>query len=227
LGGRAAEVRAALDKIAPGQLPSDALFKAPVAVTGTPVGQIFADGLGLGTVLLWCAFFMSLLIVYLVGNWLPLILTDAGVGKSAASLITTGFHLGGSVGAIVLGRLMDRFDENKVLAIAYGLAAIVIVLISQASTTIWMVAVGVSAARFCVSGGQVGFNALSSGYYPTAARGTGVSWGLGIGRAGSIVGSLIGGSVLAFGWSSANIFLLLSVPALAAALAVFAMGRSR
>jgi MFS transporter, AAHS family, 4-hydroxybenzoate transporter len=227
VGGRTPEIRAALDKIAPGQLPADVNFKAPVAVTGTPVGQIFANGLGLGTVLLWCAFFMSLLIVYLVGNWLPLILTDAGVGKSAASLITTGFHLGGSAGAIVLGKLMDRFDENRVLAIAYGSAAIIILIISQASTMIWLVAVGVIAAGFCVSGGQVGLNALSSGYYPTAARGTGVSWSLGIGRAGSIVGSLIGGSVLAFGWSSANIFLLLAVPALAAALAIFLMGHSR
>jgi hypothetical protein len=41
------------------------------------------------------------------------------------------------------------------------------------------------------------------------------------------VGSLIGGSLLAFGWSIANIFLLLAVPAVAASLAVFAMGRSR
>jgi MFS transporter, AAHS family, 4-hydroxybenzoate transporter len=227
VGGRTPEIRAALDKIAPGQLPSDVCFRAPVAAPESPVGQLFANGMGTGTILLWCAFFMSLLIVYLIGNWLPLILNDAGVGKSAASLITTGFHLGGSVGAIMFGRLMDRFDENMVLAIAYGLAAVVIFLISQASAIVWLVAIGVIAAGFCVSGGQVGLNALSSGYYPTAARGTGVSWGLGIGRAGSIVGSVIGGSVLAFSWSSADIFLLLSVPALAAALAIYAMGRSR
>jgi MFS transporter, AAHS family, 4-hydroxybenzoate transporter len=227
VGGRTPEIRAALDKIAPGQLPSDVCFRAPVAAPESPVGQLFANGMGTGTILLWCAFFMSLLIVYLIGNWLPLILNDAGVGKSAASLITTGFHLGGSVGAIMFGRLMDRFDENIVLAIAYGLAAVVIFLISQASAIVWLVAIGVVAAGFCVSGGQVGLNALSSGYYPTAARGTGVSWGLGIGRAGSIVGSVIGGSVLAFGWSSSDIFLLLSVPALAAALAIYAMGRSR
>jgi MFS transporter, AAHS family, 4-hydroxybenzoate transporter len=226
-GGREPEIRAALGKIAPGQLPLDVSFKAPVAISGTPIGQIFTNGLGLGTVLLWCAFFMSLLIVYLVGNWLPLILTDAGVGKSTAALITTGFHLGGSVGAIVLGKLMDRFDENKVLAIAYGLAAIVIFLISQASTIVWLIAVGVIAAGFCVSGGQVGLNALSSGYYPTAARGTGVSWANGVGRLGSIFGSLIGGSLLVFGWNSANIFMLLAIPAIAAALAIFLMGRSR
>jgi MFS transporter, AAHS family, 4-hydroxybenzoate transporter len=226
-GNRAVEIRAALGRIAPGQLPDDASFKVPEQVKGTPVRQIFANGLGLGTILLWCTFFMSLLIVYLVGNWLPLILTEAGSSKSTASLITTGFHLGGSAGAIVLGRFMDRFDENQVLAVAYASAAIVILIISQASGTVWLVAVGVIAAGFCVAGGQVGLNALASGYYPTAARGTGVSWANGVGRSGSIIGSLIGGSLIALGWGPANIFLLLMVPAILAAVAAFSMGRAR
>jgi MFS transporter, AAHS family, 4-hydroxybenzoate transporter len=227
IGGRAGEIRSILSRIAPGKLADDSEFKVPEQVEGTPVRQIFANGLGLGTVLLWCTFFMSLLIVYLVGNWLPLILTEAGSSKSTASLITTGFHLGGSVGAIILGRLMDRFDENKVLAIAYASAAVVILIISQASETIWLVAAGVIAAGFCISGGQVGLNALASGFYPTASRGTGVSWANGIGRSGSIIGSLIGGSLIALGWGPTNIFLLLMIPALLAALAVFAMGRAR
>jgi MFS transporter, AAHS family, 4-hydroxybenzoate transporter len=226
-GHSTSEIWSALNKIAPGELPLSARFTASETVSDAPARQIFADGLGIGTMFLWIAFFMSLLIVYLIGNWLPLILTEAGVEKSAASLITTGFHLGGSLGAIVLGRFMDRFDESKVLAIAYGLAAVVVLVVSQASGIFWLVVIGVIATGFCVVGGQVGLNALASGYYPTAARGTGVSWANGVGRSGSIVGSFIGGSVLALGWSSDNIFLLLAVPAIIAALAVMAMGRSR
>lgn len=226
-GGRAGEIKTILSRIAPNKLTNDAEFTIPAQIQGTPVRQIFAGGLGLGTVLLWCTFFMSLLIVYLVGNWLPLILTEAGSSKSTASLITTGFHLGGSVGAIVMGRFMDRFDENKVLAIAYACAAIVILIISQTSSNLWLVAAGVLAAGFCVSGGQVGLQALASGYYPSAARGTGVSWANGVGRSGSIIGSLIGGSLIALGWGPANILLLLMVPAMLAAMAVFAMGRVR
>jgi MFS transporter, AAHS family, 4-hydroxybenzoate transporter len=226
-GRKADDVRQALSKVAPDQILTDTHFTVTAALPGTPVRQIFASGLALGTILLWCTFFMSLLIVYLVGNWLPLILTDAGVSKSSAALITTGFHLGGSIGAIVLGKFMDRFNENKVLAIAYGLASLVILVISQSTAYFGLVVAGVIAAGFFVVGGQVGLNALASGYYPNASRGTGVSWANGVGRTGSIVGSLIGGSVLALGWGAANIFLLLVVPALAASMAVWAMGSIR
>jgi MFS transporter, AAHS family, 4-hydroxybenzoate transporter len=226
-GDRVVEVRSALERIAPGQLIADSSFTVTAALPGTPVRQIFTNGLGLGTILLWSSFFMSLLIVYLVGNWLPLILTDAGVNKSGAALITTGFHLGGSVGAIILGKFMDRFDENMVLAVAYGLASIVILAISQTTQIFTLMVAGVIAAGFFVVGGQVGLNALASGYYPNSSRGTGVSWANGVGRTGSIVGSLIGGSVLALGWGAGNIFLLLALPAVFAALAVLAMRYAR
>jgi AAHS family 4-hydroxybenzoate transporter-like MFS transporter len=122
---------------------------------------------------------------------------------------------------------MDRYDENKVLAFSYAMASVVILLISLASGTIAVVAAGVFAAGFCISGAQVGLNALASGYYPTSARGTGVSWANGLGRLGSIVGSLIGGTLIAFGWGASNILLLLVVPALMASAAMFAMGRVR
>jgi MFS transporter, AAHS family, 4-hydroxybenzoate transporter len=227
VGNRREQIWAALNRIAPGSLDPAADFKTPPVLPGIPARQIFSEGLGRGTVLLWCAFFMSLLIVYLVGNWLPLILTEAGVAKTQAALITTGFHLGGSVGAIVLGWLMDRYDENKVLAFSYAMASVVILLISLASGAIAVVAAGVFAAGFCISGAQVGLNALASGYYPTSARGTGVSWANGLGRLGSIVGSLIGGTLIAFGWGASNILLLLVVPALIASAAMFAMARVR
>lgn len=226
-GNRNAEVRSALLKIAPGEVPDGTKFSVAAALPGAPVRQIFTNGYGYGTLYLWCAFFMSLLIVYLVGNWLPLILTEAGVSKSAAALVTTGFHLGGSVGAIVLGRFMDRFDENKVLAIAYGLACIVILGISQSTHVFSLVVIGVIAAGFFVVGGQVGLNSLAAGFYPNSSRGTGVSWANGVGRTGSIIGSLIGGSLIALGWGVANIFLLLAVPAILGALAVYMMGDVR
>jgi len=226
-GGADARIARYLTRIAPQADLVGAHFAAPEVARGAPIRQIFADGLGLGTVLLWSTFFMSLLIVYLVGNWLPLILGGAGVAKSSAALITTGFHLGGAVGAIAWGRLMDRYDENRVLAGAYFVAAILIVAVGLSSHILWLATAGIVAIGFCVTGGQVGLNALASGYYPTAARGTGVSWAIGIGRVGSIVGSFAGGSLIALGWGTGNIFLLLAVPALCGALAMFGLGRVR
>ncbi|WP_028752581.1 hypothetical protein [Rhizobium leucaenae] len=60
---------------------------------------------------------------------------------------------------------------------------------------------------------KTGLNAYAPGRYPTFARATGVSWMLGIGRLGSILGSSIGGLLLGFGWDFRGIFCALAVPA--------------
>ena len=80
------------------------------------------------------------------------------------------------------------------------------------------------AAGFCVSGGQVGANALSAAFYPTPYRATGVSWANGIGRGGSIVGSLLGGVLLGFGWPATTVYALVAIPAVISALALLALG---
>ena len=75
-------------------------------------------------------------------------------------------------------------------------------------------------AGFCMSGAQTGLNAYAPGCYPTLARATGVSWMLGIGRFGSILGSTVGGALLGLGWSFSAIFAVLAVPAVCAAAAI-------
>jgi MFS transporter, AAHS family, 4-hydroxybenzoate transporter len=60
------------------------------------------------------------------------------------------------------------------------------------------------------------------GCYPTMARATGVSWMLGMGRFGSIVGSAVGGALLGSGWGFGGILAMLAVPAACAAVAILA-----
>jgi AAHS family 4-hydroxybenzoate transporter-like MFS transporter len=88
-------------------------------------------------------------------------------------------------------------------------------------------AAAVFGAGFCVSGGQVGANALAAAFYPTPCRASGVSWALGAGRSGSIVGSLIGATMLAQGWGFGTVYAIVAVPAVIAAVAIFALGAMR
>jgi len=78
----------------------------------------------------------------------------------------------------------------------------------------------VAAVGFFLSGGQTGLNAFAPGCYPTVARATGVSWMLSFGRLGSILGSSIGGLLIAQHWGFAGIFMALAVPATLAAVAI-------
>jgi AAHS family 4-hydroxybenzoate transporter-like MFS transporter len=75
-------------------------------------------------------------------------------------------------------------------------------------------------AGWCVVGGQPGINALAGTFYPTSLRSTGVGWGLGVGRAGAIVGPVVGGEFMRRQWATRNMFLAAAVPALVSTVAM-------
>lgn len=192
---------------------------------GSPVSQLFRADLLKGTLLLWATFFMSLLIIYLLSSWLPTLLNAAGHKLSQASYISSAFQIGGTAGAILLGRWMDRHRPHRVLAVAYLLAAACIAGIGIFMDSVPLLVVAVFGVGFGVSGSQVGANALSAAFYPTASRATGVSWANAIGRSGSVLGSMAGGALLSAHLSNQSIFMLLAIPSVLAALALLAMGR--
>jgi len=192
---------------------------------GSPVSQLFRPDLLMGTLLLWTAFFMSLLIIYLLSSWLPTLLNAAGHKLSQASFISSAFQIGGTLGAILLGRWMDRHRPHRVLALAYLAAAACIAGVGLFMDSVPLLVLAVFGVGFGVSGSQVGANALSAAFYPTTSRATGVSWANAIGRSGSVVGSTAGAALLSAQLSNQVIFLLLAIPAVLAALALLAMSR--
>ncbi len=218
-----ARVQRILRRIAPAQDLSSIVWTAPPAPVGSPVARLFDGPLRRGTVLIWVTFFMSLLIIYLLSNWLPTLVKSTGLTLMEASLVTAMFQVGGTVGAISLGQLMDRFPPARVLGIAYLLAALFTALIGISAGHMAALMFSVFAAGFCVSGGQVGANALTAAFYPTANRATGVSWASGVGRLGSFVGVAAGGGMLALGIGLPVMFALIGVPALIASAALLAM----
>ena len=115
---------------------------------------------------------------------------------------------------------MDKSRPALVIAAAYLCGPICILILSWFGALSASLAVLVFAAGFCVSGAQTGLNAFAPGCYPTIARATGVSWMLGMGRFGSIGGSLVGGALLGLGWGFGPILGILAIPAMCAALAI-------
>lgn len=191
---------------------------------GSPVGQLFATRYRKGTLWLWLAFFCSLLLLYLMINWLPILVQRSGLSLKQASMLAGLLQGGGVVGAIVLGMLLDRFNAYAVVAGAYTLGAASVACLASVSSPVAMAA-AIFVTGFCVSGSQVCANVLASAFYPTSSRATGVAWALGIGRVGAIAGSVGGAFLLAAGWSNAALYLILVVPALAAAIGIYRTGR--
>lgn len=193
----------------------------------SPVRQILAAPLRRGTLTLWLTFFMSLLIIYGMTNWLPLLIKDTGLTLSQAALISALFQIGGTLGAVCLGAAMDRFNPHHVLVAAYLAGAGFLFAIGQCHADYRLLGLSVLGMGFCVSGSQVGANALAAAFYPTGSRATGVSWAHGVGRIGSVFGTFGGAYVLGFGLSFQALFALLMLPAFVAAVAIFLKGAGR
>ncbi len=214
-----------LRRIAPLENLSSVVWTTPPAPAGSPVGRLFDANLRRGTALIWLTFFMSLLVIYLLSNWLPTLVKSTGLSLIEASLVSAMFQTGGTVGAIAIGQMMDRFQPARVLSIAYLMAAGFTALIGSSAGHTAALMLSVFGAGFCVSGGQVGVNALAAAYYPTANRATGVGWASGIGRIGSFVGVLAGGWMVALGMGFPVMFALIGIPAVIACAALFAMNK--
>ena len=228
-GGQAETVARSLSRIAPGVTPGMALAFTMEEHPSHQfvVKQLFAGGRARTTALIWVIFFMSLLDLYFLNAWLPTVIHDTGVEVNSAIILTALFQLGGAIGSVLLGRLLDRSLSFRVLAGAYLAAAIFVFLIGAAGTSVVLLAVVIVAAGFAVIGGQSCANALASEFYPTPIRSTGVGWALGIGRVGSIIGPLLGGVLLSFQQDARRVFWAASVPVLVASLAGYLASRTR
>ena len=216
---RPEEVRRTLARIAPA-IATDWKPEAEPATVGSPVGALFKARPVAGTLLLWVAAFMGLMCTFLLSNWMPLLLTKEGYSLHRASLVTAMYQIGGTAGAILLGLAMDRFRPNRVLAIASAFAGVFVVAIALFAHMPNAVAVAVFLAGFCIPGSQVGAFAYAAAWYPTRVRATGISWMGGMGRLGSVLGSVSAGGLLALDFEVTAIVALLAIPLVIAAMAM-------
>ncbi|MDR5804859.1 MFS transporter [Caballeronia sp. LZ001] len=199
-------------------------LRADETVRRSPVKTLFDQGVLPGTLLIWALFFMSLLIIYLLTSWMPVMLAGAGVPLQAAALISMMHQVGAALGSIWLGRKMDRFNPQRVLAWSYLTAVPVIVVCAYSGSVKVLLVLAVFALGFLVSGGQIGGYALVANYYPTSSRSTGVSWANAIGRIGATLGSMAGGALMGIGMHLREIILTLTVPAIIATGSLFLLG---
>ena len=181
--------------------------------------ELFANGYVTSTLLIWLACFMNLVAMYFLLNWLPTVIHNAGLTLHQSSMITGLFSTGGTLGALILSRMTDRFNPRHVLFLTFFGAAICVAMVGQ-GREVEMIMCSSFAAGFFVVGGQISFNAFVGRYYPARVRATGVGWALGVGRIGGILGPILGSVFLALALPTGSLFLLAAVPPTIAAIAI-------
>lgn len=169
-------------------------FTSELPVRDVTVAHLFGEGRLVGTVLLWVLFFVNLLDLYFIQNWLPTIMTDTGVPLEKAIQLTTLAMVGGIVAALVMGPLMDRLGPYVVLTTLFigGAASVAAIGVALSSPLSALMAATFSAGFF-VAGAQKCANALAVMFYPTAMRSSGIGWALGRHGSGGFHSRSVGG----------------------------------
>ena len=216
-------IRAVLGRISASAHQAHLFFltETKASVAGqSGLGVVLSPAYRVGSLMLWLAYFMGLVIFYALINWMPILFKDAGIAPKDATLIAALFPLGG-VGAIFFGWLMDRFNGNKIIAVGYLLTAASIFAIGQVVGSVGLLVLVVFVAGTIMNTAQSSMPALAAGFYPTQGRATGVSWMLGIGRFGGIAGSFLVAELARRQLGFSTIFAIIAIPGLIAAVALF------
>jgi MFS transporter, AAHS family, 3-hydroxyphenylpropionic acid transporter len=172
------------------------------SVQPAPVGVVlFGASRGLSTLQIWISYFCTLIVLYFLLNWLPSLMAARGLARAEVGYVQIFFNIGGGLGALCIGMLMDRLRGALVVSGMY-----IGIIASLAALSMAPGFGALAASAFCagmfVIGGQSVLYALSAAFYPTAMRGTGVGAAVAVGRVGSVVGPLAAGQLLAMGRSS-------------------------
>jgi MFS transporter, AAHS family, 4-hydroxybenzoate transporter len=186
----------------------------------SPAG-LFTEKRAILTVLLWFSFSASFLGHYFLTAWMPTVLSDSGYSISQAASAGGVFQVGGAFGSFLIAYLLDK-GGIRVVAVTFLGAAPIVAAIGMRSPYAALLLIEL-VAGFAVLGGQIGLNALSGTIYPTFIRSTGAGWAFGIGRVGSISAPIVGGYLIALGFSRESLFFMAAIPFIFCAAALYWM----
>lgn len=218
--GQIVQLRAALAKVNPtAVLEAGTKFSGEQEKeTGSPVGALFTNHRALGTIMIWIAFFMCLLMINGVSIWLPKLMVTAGYALNSSLTFMIVLNVGAIAGTLILGKLSDKWGVKKVLIPMFVISAISLTLLGFGNNmAILLVLVFITGA--CTMGAQNISYAFVSQYYPSFMRSTAIGLASGVGRLGAIVGPTFGGLLLTMNLPVQMNFLFFAIPGLFAALA--------
>ncbi|QUD88699.1 MFS transporter [Phenylobacterium montanum] len=182
---------------------------------------LFGEGRAGVTALLWTTFGLTLLVLYLMLNWLPTLVASKGFSASNGAQAALAFNAISIPGALILGSLVDRRGARGPVSLAF--AGLIVALLGLAAAhSLPLVLACAGACGFCILGAQYCLYGVTPMYYPSASRGVATGSAVAVGRIGSIVGPFAAGQLVALGVGASGLAIAMApvilVSGLAAAL---------
>lgn len=162
---------------------------------------LFGEGRLASTLQIWLSFLGTLIVLYFILNWLPVLMQSNGLSMKNVSNIQVSYQVGALLGVLSLGWLLSRIKIRTVVIMIYvGILVGLSALAMSKSLTGLMLSAALSG--FFLTGGQSALYALAAKVYQKSMRGTGVGVAVAMGRIGSFIGPLLAGLIFSYNSSS-------------------------
>jgi len=187
--------------------------------TKATIGNLFRGGFARNTILIWVIFFCNMYLMFGINVWLPKLMTIMGYTLKSGLEFTVVYFLGSLVGVPVSGVLADRIGLKRTMVIVYvGSALLINVMTIKVHPALYMVLLFITGAF--LNPPNVLTLTFTAQNYPTAIRGTGLGWGTGIGRLGSVMAPTVVGILISANLSPTMTLATFTIPALLGVLSV-------
>jgi MFS transporter, AAHS family, 3-hydroxyphenylpropionic acid transporter len=180
---------------------------------------LFGDGRAAPTALLGVAFFFSLLVLYVLLNWLPILAVGRGFVREQGVMAGTLLTSGGFLGILLIGFVIREGGRKGLAVILYIILALSLLALAHASS---LGALLLSSFVTGISnfGAQLLLYVTAVGCYPRSIHGAGLGYSATMGRIGAVIGPIITGWMIKAGIGTDWIILAI-IPGLAIALLAY------
>ena len=163
---------------------------------------------------------------YFILNWMPSLMVDVGYTDAGAISFSIIANIGAIIGCTTIGFFTARWGVGTVTVSMLVIMAAAI----AAFGTLPLEAVGLIRTSsffigFAAFATAVGIFSIMASGFPAHVRGTGIGLAFTAGRFGSAVGAYLGGYLLAVGLGRPELCVVLSLPAIGAAVVIGILGR--
>jgi AAHS family 4-hydroxybenzoate transporter-like MFS transporter len=190
----------------------------------SPVADLFRGGRAKATLLLWVIFFMNLIELYSVQQWLPTVIHESGINVGTAVTAGAVLQAGAMIGALIYSRIIDR--GGNAFALFAGLffaGGVSFILLGLAKDSAVFVMISVLLVGMSVLGTQIAITGVATSLFPPVMRATGISWTVAAGRLGGAFGALMSGVLLQRGYTPQQILFMAVIPAAISTIASVAL----
>lgn len=164
------------------------------------------------TVLLWCAVFSSMMVLYFIISWIPKLAIEAGLGMTKAIYAGATYNIGAALGIVLLSLLSIRMRLQVLVPAFLTFAAALMMVFGTVKMPVAAVLLTALLLGIGLQGGFNGLYPLAAQMYPTSHRSAGVGRAMGIARGGAVLGPLLGGYLLSAQVSLPALFGIFAAP---------------